>query len=163
MGEGVKNMQDPPPGGCPLTGEPRRGTVVVGVHDMATTRSIDFGWTTVFASTTSPTKATLPISDWMSAVEFAKIRATLELRGKMGNIEVQFGCQTVDSTASPDAAVGVGAFITADGLGNPSAWADLSAITPGKQFIRFVFLTRDASGTTTNLARISAVVDYYGF
>jgi len=30
----------------------------------------------------------------MDAVEFAKIRATLEMRGKMGNIEVKFAYQT---------------------------------------------------------------------
>lgn len=115
-----------------------------------------FGWA-------EPGRAPTPISGWMSAVQFAKVRATLEMRGKMGNIEVSFGYQTADATSSPDTAVGVGATITADGLGNPSAWGDLSGVTPGKQFIRFVLLTRNASGTTTNLARIGAVMDYVGY
>ena len=96
----------------------------------------------------------------MDAVEFAKIRATLEMRGKTGNIEVKFAYQTADSVASPDTGVGVGSFITADGAGYPSAWADISSITAGKQWIRFGVLTQNTSGTTTNVARIFASLDY---
>lgn len=90
-------------------------------------------------------------------------RVTLELRGRMGNLEVQFGYQTADVVTSPDAAVGVGSFLAADGVAAPTAWTDLSAVTPGKQYIRFVLLTRNTSGTATNLGRVSAVVDAVGF
>jgi len=123
-------------------------------------RTIDLGWHTVYANTASPTTTFVPLCDWMDAVEFAKIRATLEMRGKMGNIEVKFAYQTADNVASPDTAAGVGAFITADGLGYPSAWADISSVTAGKQKIRFGVLTQNTSGTTTKLARISATLDY---
>ena len=130
---------------------------------MATNRTTDFGMITIWSSTASPTVTTIPISGWMTAVQYAKVRATLEMRGKMGNLEVSFGYQTADSVASPDTAVQIGAYLSADGLGNPSAWSDISTITAGKQFIRFVLITRNTSGTTTNLARVGAVLDFVGF
>lgn len=123
-------------------------------------RTIDFGWHTVYSNTASPTTAFLPLSEWMDAVTFAKIRATLEMRAKMGNIEVKFAYQTADSIASPDTAAGIGSFVTSDGAGYPSAWADISSVTAGKQWIRFGVLTQNTSGTTTNLARIWATLDY---
>ncbi len=64
-------------------------------------RTIDLGWHTVYATTSSPTTTFLPLSDRMDAVEFAKIRATLEMRAKTGGIEVKSAYQTADSARAP--------------------------------------------------------------
>lgn len=65
-------------------------------------RTIGLPFTTVNSCVTSPTAAQfVPVTQWMSPASFQKIRATLELRARCGNIAVSVGYQVADVENNP--------------------------------------------------------------
>jgi hypothetical protein len=101
---------------------------------------------TVGADTTTGTP--FPMIGWIEADDVARIGFDIELRSKTGNLEVALGYQTADSENSPDAAVAVTSFVSANGFTFRGSLDDISATTAGKRLIRPVVIARLTSGTT---------------
>ena len=96
----------------------------------------------------------------MPAGPVLNIRGTLEMREKMGNIEVGIGIQTANVENAPDATPTVVlARKTTDGVHYGDDYTGVASATKGKQLMRFVWLTANTSGSDLNFARVGGFVD----
>lgn len=114
-------------------------------------------WTTVFAKANTP--VFLPATPWMEASRVDKVRATIELAAREGDLECAFGYQTANVENDPQAGAAVGAYQDADDVLYPTGMTDLSGVTPGKQLIRFGFMTKNTSSTNLNRGRAGGTFD----
>lgn len=122
-----------------------------------TIKTFAFSWTTVYSNNTLTLDH--PVTGWMRASDFKKIRGTLEIISRLNNIEVSFAYQTADVENSPDTVTAFGAYKTSDGVHYPTGWTDVSSVMEGKQLVRIVLLAKNSSGTAVNLARVCGSVD----
>ena len=119
-------------------------------------RRVPYAWATVYALSTA--EVFLPTTGWMSATTVASLRPTPEMRARTGNIEIAFAYQTANAEGSPDTAVALTAWLTADGIGYNS-FVDVSSATGSKQMIRFGIMVRLSTGAALGLARVSGALD----
>ncbi|MFZ5477081.1 MAG: hypothetical protein ACOZNI_09930 [Myxococcota bacterium] len=108
-------------------------------------------FTTVFAEST--TAVGIPVTGWFEAEDFGRLGFDLELRAKTGVLEVALGYETADNEDTPDTAVAVTSYRTANGFTFRGSLTDISATTAGKRLIRIVFLVKLTSGSTLALGR----------
>ena len=113
-------------------------------------------WQTVFVDST--TVISIPAGEWGEADDVAKIGFELEMRAKTGVLEVALGYETADDQATPDTAVAVTAYRTANGLTQRGGLTDIASTTAGKKFIRAVYLVKLTSGSTLTLAAVRGLV-----
>ena len=113
-------------------------------------RRINLAWMTLFVDST--TVISIPAGDWIDADDVAKVGFELELRAKTGSIEAALGYETADNQDTPDTAVAVTAYRTANGLTFRGGLTDIGSTTAGKKYIRPVFLVKLTSGSTLTLA-----------
>ncbi|MCK6503255.1 hypothetical protein L6R53_07645 [Myxococcota bacterium] len=114
--------------------------------------STEFDWVTLYANATSPA-VFIPVSPWMPAPAVHLMRLAFELAGKIGNFQCQAAYQLANDVRSPDGAVAIGDVATADGMEDPSDWADVGTSFKARAWFRVGFLCTLSSGSTLALAR----------
>ncbi len=121
-------------------------------------RTITLPWTTVATDSTSV--VAIPATGWMKASDFAKVRATMEMRGITGtNLNVSVGYQTANVENAPGGDAVIGSYRTTADVFYPTGFTDISADTLGKVMIRLVWLVKLSSGSTIATARVGGSVD----
>lgn len=120
-------------------------------------KTIALPWTTV--GTVNANEEALPATGWMRAGDITKVRASFELRGVTGVLNVCVGYQTANAENSPDAHVTLGTLQTANNVYYGASFADIAANTAGKQFIRFVWVVKLTSGSTLSIGRVGGSID----
>ncbi len=93
----------------------------------------------------------VPSGGWEDISGITAARATGEMRGRTGNMQVQAAVQTANDIRSPDTpAIGIGAIMNTDGVGDPTGETAISS--GAKQFIRPGWLVSLTSGATLAFA-----------
>ncbi len=134
-------------------------------------RTIGLPFTTVNSCVTSPTAAQfVPVTQWMSPASFQKIRATLELRARCGNIAVSVGYQVADVENNPTgdhpvesySAPTTTGFRDQEGVHYPERWdTGIETQSVSSVLCRFGFLVENTSGTALSSARVAAKIEVF--
>lgn len=129
------------------------------------TRSMGLPFTTVNACSNGSNERFVPVTSWMDPSAFEKMRATLELRNRCGDITVAVGYQLADVETTPTATHSItsytgGPFKDTEGVFFPDQWdSGIDGETGGSQLIRFGFVVVNSVSTALTSARVSAKVD----
>ena len=119
-------------------------------------RRLNLSWQTVFVDST--TVVSIPAGPWAEADDIAKLGFELEMRAKTGVLEAALGYETADNQDTPDAAVAITAYRTANGLTQRGGLTDIASTTAGKKYIRPVYLVKLTSGSTLTLAAVRGLM-----
>ena len=120
-------------------------------------KTLRLRWTTVCVDGT--TEVFVPDTDWMRAPDVAKIRLYMEARGFTGLMNVIAGYQTCNVDNSPDAHNTIGSFVTTAGVTFGASFADVTANTQAKQYVRFGWVVKLTSGSTLATVRVGGSID----
>lgn len=112
----------------------------------------EFDWTTVYCDSTTP--VFIPISPWMAAGDVEKLRVPIEMRGRVGNIQIRAAYQSTNDQRTPGGASGFGGTLSAEGFEDPSSLEDVSAAFAGDEFWRMGLLCSNTSGSNFSAARV---------
>lgn len=115
-------------------------------------------WTTVCADSTAV--VAIPASNWMTATEFGKLRANMEMRGITGTyLNVGVGYQTANVENSPGGDTLLGSYHTTADMYYGTSFSDEMANTLPKQLFRFVWLVKLSQAGSLATARVGGSVD----
>ena len=100
-----------------------------------------------------------PATAWMPCGNASEMRGTFELFGWMTDLEVAVGYQTANVENSPDTAVAVGSFATANGMAFPTAFTSIASNTEQKQIFRLGYIGKNTSTSNQTFAYAGGYVD----
>lgn len=124
---------------------------------MAGTKKGSLGWSTLLNNATGTTF--WPATPWMTASDVGCAKINGEVRCLSGDMEIAGAYQTANVENSPDSANTLGSYNTANGNFFGAAFTDISANTQPKQLVRFGWMVRNTSTSSTTWARVAGTVE----
>lgn len=133
-------------------------------------KTIGLPFTTVNTCTAAPGSQFIPVTQWMSPAEFQRVRATMELRAKCGDIRVSVAYQVADVENSPTGNHEIQSYNGAPPTGYqhtesvhyPQRWDGLiEANSVSSVLCRFGFLVQNDTGGSLSSARVAAKIEVF--
>lgn len=115
-----------------------------------------FDWQTVFCNST--TAVFIPVSPWLPAADISHLRVPFEMRGRVGNIQIQAAYQSTNDPRTPGMATTFGGTLSAEGFEDPSSLEDVSSTFAGDDYWRLGFMCSNTSGTSFSAAHVQGTV-----
>jgi hypothetical protein len=125
---------------------------------VAQSRMVRLPWTTLISSS-SGTPVFWPLGDFMPTGGITSGRGWLEVRALSGLITVAPAYQMANDVRSPDTAVALNSYQSADGILDPTS-ANTTITTDGKKYIRAGIMVQLSSGSSVAYCCATGVVDF---
>lgn len=105
-------------------------------------------WQQLAADVASPSdNGFTAASNWIPAGSLDSARVYLEVRNRIGNIEIVPTLEFSNNVlTSGNTLVELGSYVSAEGISNPSAFTDVASSAAAAQWVRFGYTTRNTSG-----------------
>jgi hypothetical protein len=128
---------------------------------MACSSSVTYPAKGVWTMKSTSTWMFHPVSEAISSVGINQIRASFSLEQSTGVIKVRPALQMSNDGLSWDTPVAIGAATrNTDGTTFGSDYADLSATTQAKLYVRFGVQAQNDSGTDVEMGRVTLRIDH---
>jgi hypothetical protein len=121
-------------------------------------RRIPLQWTTVYSDDTTVQRV-LAASPWMPAGALTGARGVMELRERVGDIKVGIGIEVANVANAPLATAEVEPMTASTGVHFGDSFTALATTTQGRQLVRFVWLTQNATVNELAFARVGGYVE----
>jgi len=121
---------------------------------------IVLSWTTIWGIDT--TGSFIPVTGWIPTAGIQKVRCTIEMHGRNGNLSSAVAYEVTDDPQSPPggtSGTAIGSAVSSDGYSSQTSFTDITTDTNAKQFIRFGFVGKLTTGSTLATGRITAVLE----
>lgn len=121
--------------------------------------SVILPWGTLYA-TTNDTEVVLPAGMWARTGGLLAMRATPELRGIAGDIQVDVGIQVANVENDPLAFIPISGYKTILGVHYPTVWVDVESGVEGRQLWRPAYRVKNTTTDNLTFVRVFALLEW---